>query len=191
MAHLDFYLNEKDKADLASLIFSEGGYLIPNINYENPEVFEVKALEDYIPYSSQNIVLFIVHNLFFKSSLTWESFNKDGRILYYNPQRYGGPTIDFYSPGLIMRNGIKFIGPGNISYYSTYYDSIENKKVEAPPELKFFYKMLTGHIKKFSYPLKIFKRTYWVGFNTVKDLKSDSKLVNAEDDLIVEFLKGI
>jgi hypothetical protein len=191
MAQLDFYLNEKDKAELASFIFSEGGYLIPNINYEKPEYFELKVLEDYIPYSSQNIVLFIAHNDFFKSSLTWESFTKDGKKLYYMPQRYGGPTVDLYSPGLIIRDGVKFIGPGNISFYSTYYDSLDSKKVEAPAELKFFYKMLTAYIKKFSCPLKIYKRTYRVGLNAVKELKAGSKLVNAEDDVVAEFLKVI
>ena len=154
MAQLDFYLSTEDKIDLMSFIFSEGGYIVPDINYEKPTYNLVKDLEGYSPFVEQNILFFIVHDSYLREPLSVRSISKDGKELFYIPQRNDGPTIDFYSSGRIEKGGEDFIGSGNISHYSTYFSSSQNINVDVPEQLKQFYKKVSSHIKKNSFAIK-------------------------------------
>jgi len=188
MPQLDFYLDEKDKFELMSFVFSEGGYIIPALNYEKPTYTVVKSTDEYRSFVNRSILFFIVHDSYFKEPLTWETVNKEDKELFYLPQRTGGPTIDFYSPGIIDKNGIRFIGQGNISHYTSYQSPIQKSNIEAPESQKLFYKKLCAHVKKGAFAIKLSKRTYWVGNKTLGSLRNGSKLMNVSDNVLTEFL---
>lgn len=188
MAQLDFYLDAKDKIDLMSFVFGEGGYIVPALHYDRPEYSVIKSVDEYLPYVNKNLLLFIAHESYSKEPLTLEKVNKEGKEIFYIPQRVGGPTIDFYSPGVIEENSVQFIGQGNISYYTSYQSSIQRSNVQAPEPQKFFYKKLTSEIKK-GFAIKLSKRTYWVGCKALENLRRGYKLMNVSDDLLNEFLE--
>lgn len=188
MPQLDFYLDEKDKIDLISFIFSEGGYIIPALNYETPAYSIIKSTDEYRSFVNRSNLFFIVHDSYFREPLTWETVNKEGKELFYIPQRVGGPTIDFYSPGIIDRDSTRFIGQGNISHYTSYQSSVRKSNLEAPETQKIFYKKLCGQIKK-GFAIKVSKRAYWVGNKTLESLRNGSKLMNVNDDVLNEFLE--
>lgn len=187
MAQLDFYLDEKDKLDFMSFVFSEGGYIIPALHYEKRTYTVVSSIDEYRSFVNRSILFFIVHESYFKEPLTWETINKEGTELFYIPQRIGGPTIDFYSPGIIDRNGVRLIGQGNISYYTSYQSLVQKSNIEAPEAQKVFYKKLSSQIRK-GFAIKLSKRTYWVGKKTLQSLRNGSKLMNVSDDILTEFL---
>jgi hypothetical protein len=191
MAQLDFYLNGNDKNSLVSYVLSEGGYLVPDINYNGPKFNVIDNLEDYQLHVNQNRLLFILHNSYSKQSLTWRKIQKENKTVYYIPQRVGGPTIDFYSPGLIEKDGQHYIGPGNVSHYPSYFDTALNSYLSVSEELKLFYKRLISQIKKNSYAIKLNKRTYWIGNGAIKDISSGYNLINIENKVLIDFLKFV
>jgi hypothetical protein len=187
MPQLDFYLDEDDKLDFMSFVFSEGGYIIPALNYDKPIYTVIKSSDQYRPFVNRSILFFIVHDSYFKYPLTWETVNKEGKEVFYIPQRTGGPTIDFYSPGLIDGTGVRIIGQGNISYYPSYQNLLQRSNVEAPESQRAFYKKISSQIKR-GFAIKLSKRTYWVGNKTLESLRGGSKLMNVNDSTLAEFL---
>ncbi|MBT1688275.1 hypothetical protein [Dawidia soli] len=190
MAQVDFYLDLKDKIDLISLVLEEGGYAVPAIHYEAPIYHEIRCIDDYLLYANTSVLLFIVHDSYFKEQLVWETIDKERKQFYYLRQRVGGPTIDFYSPGVIEKNGTRFVGQGNITYYTSYQSPSAGKNTEAPEAQKILYKKLLKQIKN-GLALKNGKRTYWVGKNTLVSLTAGGKLMNVGDDLFDGFLHFI
>lgn len=187
MAQLNFYLGEEDKINLMSFIFSEGGYIIPALQYDKSNYTVIKSTEDYLPFVNKSVLLFIVHESYFQEPLAWDTIKKEGRELFYIPQRTGGPTIDFYSPGIIDKDGIRFIGQGSISYYASYQSIVQRSNIEAPESQKIFYRKLCSRIKK-GFAIKLSKRIYWVGNRTLTSLRNGSKLMNVSDNILTEFL---
>ena len=187
MPQLDFYLEEQDKIALMTFIFSEGGYIIPLINYTQPSFTTIRSIEDYLPFVNQSLSFFIGHDSYFIYPLTWGSLEKQGTEYFYLRQRIGGPTLDFYSPGFINKTGVHFIGQGNISYYPSFQNSEEGTNLQPPEELRLLYKKLCIRIKK-SVAIKLDKRTYWVGENAIVSLRNGVKLMNVSDKTLEEFL---
>jgi len=188
MAHLDFYLDEKDKVNLMSFIFSKGGYIIPSLHYEKPTYTVITCSDEYHSFVNRSILFFVVHESYFKEPLTWETINKEGKEVFYIPQRTGGPTIDFYSPGIIDKDGTRFVGQGSISHYPSYQSTVQGSNVAAPETQKIFYKKLCSEIKK-GFAIKLSTRTYWVGKRTLESLRNGSKLMNVSDDISTAFLE--
>lgn len=190
MPEINFYLDEGDKIDLMSFVFSEGGCIIPNLRYEKASFPLIKSIEEYKLYVNRSLLFFIVHDSYSRESLTWEKFNKEGKELFYIPQRYGGPTIDFYSPGKIEKDGIPFIGPGSVSYYPSYYSIVRGAKMDAPEAQKVLYKKISKEIKK-GFAIKPSKRRYWVGLKAIQNLRMGYKLIDVDDDIQNDFLRCV
>jgi hypothetical protein len=190
MAQVDFYLEVVDKIDIMSFVFAEGGYAIPAIHYKVPIYSEVRTIEDYLPLVDTSVLLFIVHDAYFKEPLAWETIDKEGGQYFYLRQRVGGPTIDFYSPGKIEKNGVQFIGQGSMSYYSSYQSPGSNKDIAAPEEQKLLFKKISRRIKN-GLAIKNSKRTYWVGTKAMSNVVHGYKLMNVTDDLLDDFVDFI
>ena len=189
MAQLDFYLDKEDKIDLMSLVFSEGGYIIPDLNYSEPAYQLIKDIEGYKSFVDDNILFFIIHESYLKEPLTFRCINKNGHDVYYIPQKSNGPTIDFYSPGLIQKDNTRFIGAGNVSHYSVYFNVANDKNIAVPEELNQFYKKLVKHIKQNSFAIKFSKRTYWIGKNAIDKLRDGYRLIDVPENTLSEFLE--
>ena len=95
-------------------------------------------------------------------------YDKDANREYYIMQRHGGPTIEFLS-SLIFEKEDE-IGTGFISIYPFYYRG--NEELIPQQEFRDLYKLFVKFIKKMSVPMKISKRTYWVGKTAIMKAKS-------------------
>lgn len=186
---LDFYLSKEDKMELVALLFSKGATLIPSLHYPSEEYIELHSLKAYEEHVDKNRLMHIVHPSFSNMKLEFDSFEKEGKKVFYILQRYGGPTIDFYSPGNIVKKGVEFIGPGFVSIYSYYWKIKE--KLPASDELKSFYRDLIDFIKNRSTPIKYAKRIYYVGFGANQAILRGYKLANITDEALSSLILDI
>jgi hypothetical protein len=188
MAQLDFYLSRQDKIELVEFLFAKGAKLIPSVDYPTEGYIELHTHIEYEEYVDKNVLMHIIHPSYTSIKLQMDFFEKRGKKVFYICQRHGGPTIDFYSPGKIVEDGINFIGPGFISTYS--YHWIKGEKTPIGSELKSFYKDACNFIKSRSARLKNVKREYHVGVGTIRGISNGYKLVSISDEAL-EKLKTI
>lgn len=178
----DFYLSKEDKLGLAELIFSKGARLVPSLHYDSERYIELCSVKDYEEYVDRNILMHIIHPSFSKMNLEFDSFEKDGKKVFYLLQRYGGPTVDFYSSGKIFKDGVNYIGSGFISIFSYYWKGKE--KIQATEHLKSFYKGLSSHLKSHSNLIKYSKRVCYVGSGAAQLVLQGYKIVSLTDEMI-------
>lgn len=171
MPQIDFFLNREDKLLLADCIFESGARMIVDDNYDSQSYITIEDIDNYEEYLMSNVLLFILHPKTLRHPLEWGVFEKEGSTNFFIRQKYGGPTIDFYSPGII-ENENKLIGPGFLSSHSYYYSN--KGKFFPNEEYKSLFKKFSAHIRKNSKPIKLQKRTYWIGNNAIKSCKEDS-----------------
>ncbi|HTF21331.1 MAG TPA: hypothetical protein VK658_24810 [Chryseolinea sp.] len=188
MPELSFYLDTEDKINLVSFVFAQNGYLIPALQYSEPKHSIVDSTDKYLSFVDQSVLFFIVHESFFDEPLTWSSFTKGGRELFYMPQRIGGPTIDFLSPGAIHADGMRVVGQGSISYYPTFMSSETAQNVRAPKAQDTFYKKLMSLVKDGGISLKLSKRIFWIGNKTLAQVRNGTKLMNVSDETLKTIL---
>ncbi len=102
-------------------------------------------MEGFKKYCKEGPLLFLLNQKYSFYSLELGSFKKEGVEKYYVKQRYGGPTIDFFTPIFGEREN-NTIGPGFLSIHPSYY----HKKIEFVPneDLKSYYRLLTSFIRK-------------------------------------------
>lgn len=182
MAQMDFYLSRQDKIELVEFLFLKGAKLVPSLHYPTEGYIELSTLDEYEKHVDENILIHITHPSFTTRRLEMDFFEKDGKRVFYICQRYGGPTIDFYSPGKIIENGISFIGPGFISIYPYSWNGKE--KVPASSELKSFYKDTSTFIKNRSTRLKNGRREYQITTGTIQAIQNGYKLVSVTDEVL-------
>ncbi len=139
-------------------------------NYDSQSFKTLSTLDNYEEYAMNNVLLFILHPEAVEHSLEWGDFEKENVKKYFLRQKYGGPTIDFYSPGIIEKRD-KLIGPGFLSSHSFYYSGKE--KLYPNEAYKDLFKKFSNYIKKNSVSVKLKKRTYWVGNNAINSCKEN------------------
>lgn len=187
MAQLDFFLNLEERNKFLEFCFESGSFIIPDINYHEKEYIKIDSIS-MVNHSKPCNQYFIANAEFYKYPLEYSSFNKNEKTLFYIKQRYGGPTILFSSSlGEIDNNNT--IGPGSLSIYPFYYVGLE--KIYPPVELITLYSNYAKYIKKQCIRVKLIKRTFWIGKETIEMAqKGEIKLVDISGiDMLEEALK--
>lgn len=170
MSQIDFFFCREDKMQLADLIFKSGAKMIIEGNYDSPNFTTVSTLYEYEEYTMDNILMLIIHSETLKHPLEWATFKKEEKEKFFLRQKYGGPTIDFYSPGMVEKKDKK-IGPGFLASHFFYY---HGKDKFYPNEFyKNLFKTFSSHIKKNCKPAKLKNRTFWVGINAIRVCKDE------------------
>lgn len=120
MPELGFVLSASEETNVLKLVFDQGGWLVPDLNYTIPQYVTIGSYETYLDYRKQTRLFFILHPSYLKSPLDLHSIEKDGRTVYFIMQRNGGPTIDFLSCVEYKEKGKAYISTGSLSHYPTY-----------------------------------------------------------------------
>lgn len=170
MPQVDFFFCRQDKMQLADFIFKSGAHMVLEDNYSSQDYTSISTLEEYKKnIIDNNVLMFVINDEFMMHPLEWDTFEKEGTSKFFIRQKHGGPTIDFYSPGMIELE--KRIGPGFLAAHSFYYSGcnkfLPNEKYKA------LFKAFSSFIKKNSKPVKLQKRTYWIGNNTISLCKKE------------------
>jgi hypothetical protein len=168
MAEMNFIFNLKEREDFVKFCFEQAFSIIPDIGYEDNSYYLIKNIEHYHEYMNESVRFFITCDKYQAYPLEMGSYKKDDKNIYYIMQRYGGPSIDFYTPFFAEKKYNK-IGPGLISVYPFYYHY--NEKLIPNNELKKAYNLLISYISKRSKKVKIGKKNYWIGINTIERVK--------------------
>jgi hypothetical protein len=171
MAQLDLFSCGEKKIRFAKHLFQFGFKMIPNLKYESNSYSTISSLKEYETYVMTNMLMFIVHADTFSYELEMNSYQKEDSLLYYIAQRHGGPTIEFYSPGMIETRD-RLIGPGFLGNYPFFYH--KNEKVARTQRDTDFFGMHAKHIKKESKRVKFKSRNYWIGNRTIELSKQDN-----------------
>ncbi|RKR84186.1 hypothetical protein BDD43_4413 [Mucilaginibacter gracilis] len=169
MAEMNFFFNLKEREGFINYCFDNDCVIIPDSNYEDNSYYLIKNINQYHGYMKECVGFFIVSDKYKQFPLEMRSFEKDGKLNYYIRQRYGGPSVDFYTPIFAEMESNK-IGPGLISIYPFYYHY--NEKIIPGNELKQTYNLLISYIRKKSTKVKIGKKNYWIGINTIEQVKA-------------------
>ncbi len=191
MAELGFYLTYQDKLNFFNYLLSKKFTLIPDLNYNTKSYHEIDNIKGVKPYLRLHSIIFIKHIDYFISPLEMRKIMKDSKEKYYISQRNGGPTIDFYSTSEITKNDMKSIGPGSLSYYSTFWNTKTMQNEKAPSILKTFYHDMSKFIKSISYNLKLVNRNYWISKNVIEKIKDGYMLSNMDKNIIIDFIGNI
>lgn len=169
MAQIDFFLCNSDRIDFIKQCFSHGYHVLPDVNCQTKKYIEASTIEDYEVYCKNVPYLFITSNQFSLYPMEFDSFTKEGEgEFFFLKKRYGGPTIDFYSP-IIGEVENKIVGPGFLGIYPFFY--YQENKITSGSKIKEAYKDLAKIIKKMSVRVTLESRVYWVGKKTIEKAK--------------------
>ncbi len=168
MAELNLFFNLKEREDFVRYCFNQECIIVPDSDYEDNSYYLIKNMEQYLNYIEECVGFFIISDKYKRFPLEMRSFEKNDQKKYYIRQRYGGPSIDFYTPFFAEKKYNK-VGPGLISIYPFYYHY--NEKFIPDDELKRVYNLLVSYIRKKSKRVKIGKKNYWIGIDTIERVK--------------------
>jgi len=175
MPQLDFYISLEEKTKLVDLIFEMKCTLAVDSDYIHPQYTLLKNIHEYHNFAEGTNLFFILNEKYVKYPLQLCPFNRDEQTFYYIPQRYGGPSIDFYTTGLLDNNKI---GSSNISYYSYFYDD-KNERFKPTQELLDLFNILTKFIRNNSLPYNMKVRKYLISKKLILDVINDKvELIN-------------
>jgi hypothetical protein len=188
MAQVDFFLCIDEKIEIANMLFSSGLTMIPDIPYDSEEYITISSVEAYLQYASANILIFIIDSDKANSnSMVFGSLEKNDKTSFFVRQRYGVPTIDYYSPGMIEKTEKK-IGPGFFGNYAFYYDK-KGEKIYPSEKDTHVFKTISSFVKKRTTPVKLTKRTYWIGNISINLCKEQGyELVKIGDKDLISLL---
>lgn len=180
----------RDEVELVKFVLTEGAGLIPDLDYSRPKP---ELLSNRSEFASARVLtrhFFIVRDDYFKMPLHLRKIEKQGKLTYYIAQRKGGPTVDFLASGVFTRDGGRFIRPGMVSHYPTFFDDQEGCLRKAPKELIGFYRHITHFLKESYLRVKPKKVTFWLSPDAQSELRQGAKLIGLEDLSAEEILKA-
>jgi hypothetical protein len=184
MPQIDFFLNEDERIQLIQYAFKIGCKVIPDLHYHNDEFETAIDLESYLKFCSDSPFLFLINKKYSFYPLEFDFYEETNTRIYFIKKRYGGPSIDFFSP-IIGEKEDNTIGPGYIGIYPFYFHN--NRKIVPTKELTDVYNLLSSFIRKISIKVELVNRIYWVGNTTIKRAKKGGiKLVPISDINILE-----
>lgn len=174
---------------MVRFILSNGACLIPDLDYsqKQPALLTNESLFLAARLSVRHF--FIIRDDYLKMPLEMRRIQKGGRIVYYISQREGGPTVDFLGGGIFTRGTERFIRPGSLSHYPTFFDTQDERFQKMPKEIVTFFAQLVTHLKKSYRRIKPKKVTFWLSPNALNELQGGAKLVGLEDLSAEEILR--
>lgn len=168
MPQLDFILSEGERIAFVEYAFQVGCSIVPDRNYDLEKYDTAYDLKGYNQFCINQPLLFLQNKRFTAYQLEIKQFEKEGDQKFYIKPRYGGPTIEFYSPIIGEREG-GIIGPGFLGIYPYYFH--EKNKFVPNSDFKDVYQLLGAYIKGISQKNQLTVRTYYVGKVTIDMVK--------------------
>jgi hypothetical protein len=178
MPELSIIFCQRDEEELIRFILSQGAWLVPETDYNEPYYKPICDINAYLGYRNNGErMFFVISDLYKICPLEMRNTkNPLGKEIFYIIPRNGGPTIDFFNTGAYIENGNMFIATGPIGFYTTYWNTTLQKNEKPPEAMKEFYKAIVSHIKKNSVKEKHGNRIYWIGKNAKQLLNAGAKL---------------
>jgi len=170
MADLNFYLNNNEKIELLKQLYDVGCKIVPDLAYEYSECIILNNLEECLRFIDLNDtnLLFVLHSKFSILPFILDPIKKDNKTIYSIRQHYGGPSLSLFFTGIYEKDNTTFLGHGFLSYYSYYYDPINNDKIPIQKDLIKIFKIINKWVTKNSVPYKLHSRTYRLGKDAIK-----------------------
>lgn len=183
MAQIDFFLCEEERLDLIKFAFQQRYRIVPDKHYGSGEYKVAETLEDYSSFAKDSALLFLLHDSYTVYPLVMDFIEKEGGRRYYIKQRYGGPTIDVYSPVFGEREN-RTIGSGFIGIYPFYYAEAGGK-LTPDPALKVQYEQWKTVVRKMGVRIKMGSRSYYVGRRSIEKVRrGELKFVESTFDIL-------
>lgn len=164
MPQVDFYFSDRDIIDFAVQVFDAGAWLVPDLRFEEQSYCIIRDTDTFVRTRKATRLFFILHDSYFACPLEMRPLARTGQSPhYYIMQRNGGPTIDFFSPGIVNNKENRSIGQGFLAHHPSYYNTRTRTNLKTPPTLLAVYKDLCSGIKSSTSPLRAGKRTFLLG----------------------------
>ena len=180
MPELSLYLADEDDQEFVSYCFSQGAWMVPDLLYKTPAPRIVSNLDSFAECAEERL-FFIQHASFLCSPLLFAKLEKNNETVYSISQRYGGPAISLFCRGQFLKDREVYIGPGSLSHYPTYRNTITGEDEKPPESLRQLYALLVKHLKRNSFRIKPGIRVYWIGMHARELLRQGAKLVGYEN----------
>jgi len=183
MADLNFYLNNNEKIELLKQLYDVGCKIVPDLAYEYSECIILNNLEECLRFIDLNDtnLLFVLHSKFSILPFILDPIKKDNKTIYSIRQHYGGPSLSLFFTGIYEKDNTTFLGHGFLSYYSYYYDPINNDKIPIQKDLIKIFKIIKNFIL-FSLSLKSegFEKEYKVKIPKTIDINIEKYITGFE-----------
>lgn len=178
MSEASFFLMPPEIEELLARLLEEGCWIVLDKRYEEPQMEIVRSRESLARTlrAANNHGFFVMSERTRRSGLVLREFVKDGKRMWYVPQRTGGPSLDlFYWAPRPMGSGL-VLPPGLLAYHSAYIDSGTGMSVRAPTELKELYGVVLARMRQICSRVKLGSRGYLLSHQTSDFLKGGGKL---------------
>ena len=179
MPELDVFLGSEEQRKIATHIISEGGALVPDLDYDTPEYQRLNSIEMFDQVKSSGASMFYVLLDIVSTSPLEMRFSKE-KGKYYIMPRNGGPTIEFSCGAVFMKGGRQHIAQSFIAHYPTYWNTTLEINEKVPDELRQFYKQMSGFVKKWCHKISNKNRSYYVG-TEIEKLRDEGGLLVGVD----------
>jgi hypothetical protein len=187
MPDVTMYMTDDDEARFIRFILEEGAWLVPDLDYSEPRVVKITALESYELYRQKLVrKFFIQKDEFNQSPLELRSISKNNKMVHYISQRQGGPYIDFSGGGIFEAEGFRYVRPGECGYYPTYWDTLLRKNQVAPKALRIFYSVLKKFLLQEAKRLLNTKTRPWVLSFAIVAMQNGARLVGFENHMLAD-----
>ena len=163
MADMNLFMTDEDERRAIAFALQNSCFLVPDLDYDSPKYEMITSVVEYDRYRSRTRHFFLLSDRFFRCPLELRTIQKNGKAVCYISQRRGGPSIQFLGGGLFENSGEKFVRPGDLSYYPSYWNTLESRNEKPSLELIETYKSLQEHIKKTSIRKKLGRSVFWLG----------------------------
>jgi hypothetical protein len=148
--------------ELLALLLQEGCWIVLDKRYQEPKMEVVRSRDALARTlrSANNHGFFILSEKSRRSDLVLREFVKDGKPMWYVPQRTGGPSLDLFYWAPRSMGSVFVLPPGMLAYHSAYIDSVTGKNIPAPVELRELYGVVLARMRRMCSRLKLGSRSY-------------------------------
>jgi hypothetical protein len=168
MAETGIYLCDADLLEVSDELFSAGGVLVPDEEYETAEYTQITTrteLERVLRARPHLVLFFAVSPAWQRAPLEMKSMVKHGRTIFYHVQQNGGPTLDIFYPRPFQADHGLQLRPGFLAHHAKFWNPNTGEMELAPPALADLYKQLRARFAKGGRRVQEGKRTFIVTKN--------------------------
>ncbi|WP_018691679.1 hypothetical protein [Algicola sagamiensis] len=168
MAQTKLILTDKDMNQLVLEFFKDNICLVPDRHYPTNEIERLHSIEEF--QSAENAKhYYLLHENWTHEPLVIDQVDspEEGTYFYISPKK-GGPTVDFYFTGELMKDGRRYAGLGYINYAANYWSTTKQCMQPAPEASKQFYTNFVNDLRKRSRVKRDHKSTFWMSLNAEK-----------------------
>jgi hypothetical protein len=180
MPEMTLFLTEHDEDMIIEFALSRGCWLVPDVDYPSPRHVPITSIKEYKEYRARTRLFLLMSNEYFRSPVEMRRIRKNDKTVYYVSQRSGGPSIQFLGGGVFEEKAVKFIRPGFLSYYPTFWNTTEQVTERPPASLVATYRLLQTHVKKSALRGKGTFSVFWLGPESTRLVECGAKLVGFE-----------